>query len=310
MSTPLQIIRGVDITPAMLTSTTVPEADYPAWSSGTTYPIGDLSTGVGVVIRSNAIYVSLAASNINFDPLTRPDKWGRVMPTNRWRLFDKDTGTPTAQATSMSYTLALPGGVDSVWFGGLKGHSSITVTQTHPTLGTLFSETRGFSGLPISSSWYEWTFGARDFKRTAATFTGLKPFPGTTVVFTINGAADLSVYKVVLGGLTAWGIPVFQGAQTGIKDYSRQVENDYGDLTLRKGSFSKKFTMQAWVTAGEADAFFDYLTTLRSTPAVFIGHPTMARLQGFGIYENWRQVLQHPTYDEYDLTIRTMSQKD
>ena len=40
MTTPLIVIRPVEITSAMLIASDVPEADYAAWNSGTSYAAG------------------------------------------------------------------------------------------------------------------------------------------------------------------------------------------------------------------------------------------------------------------------------
>ena len=82
MSTGLRITVPVAITDAMVT-TDVPEADYSAWASGSTYALGDR------VIKGHKIWESAQAGNTSHDPETSGSAWWiKVSATNRWRLFD------------------------------------------------------------------------------------------------------------------------------------------------------------------------------------------------------------------------------
>lgn len=300
----LQILKGIDVTDSILSASDVPETDYPTWDAVTNYPIGDTATGAGVVLWGHEVWVSLVNPNTNLQPDTSPTAWKVWRPANRWAMFDLKNSTATAQADTITVTLTPPSGVNAVWLGGLVNQTTITITQTHPTLGTLFTEERTFSDLPLTSSWYDWTFGTRTARATSALFSGLRPFPATSITITIEGGSALAVASCLLGRMSSWGEPVAMGATVGIRDYSRQKENEWGDLALTQGAYRKTCSLAAWVPRHEAEAFGDFLSSIRSTPALFIGHPDFASMQIFGVYEDWELVFSLPQFSDYNLKLR------
>lgn len=70
-----RIIRPVEITDAILTSSNVPEAVAATWSGATTYALGDLSGYAPVAGQPQTVYRSLQATNLNHDPATSPTWW-------------------------------------------------------------------------------------------------------------------------------------------------------------------------------------------------------------------------------------------
>ena len=97
----MKLLRPVTITDAMLTSSTVPENDHPAWSAGTAYV-----TGNRVILAStHRRYEALAAST-GVNPATDPTKWLDLGPTNRWAMFDARVGTASTRAASLQAVLA------------------------------------------------------------------------------------------------------------------------------------------------------------------------------------------------------------
>ena len=57
----LKVIPPVTITDSILLSSSVPETDYAAWNSGTTYSIGNRV----ILTSTHKIYESLQNSNLN-----------------------------------------------------------------------------------------------------------------------------------------------------------------------------------------------------------------------------------------------------
>lgn len=66
----MRLIRPTNLTDAMLTSSTAPETDYPAWSSATAYAVGARV----ILTATHRRYEALAAST-NVTPSTDPTKW-------------------------------------------------------------------------------------------------------------------------------------------------------------------------------------------------------------------------------------------
>jgi hypothetical protein len=97
----MMIIRPVDVTPAMLTSSNVQENDFDVWSVSTAYTVGQKVT----LNRRN--YEALVA-NTGANPETDtsdPPKWLDLGATNRWRMFDDSVGSLTEFAGSVDVVL-------------------------------------------------------------------------------------------------------------------------------------------------------------------------------------------------------------
>ena len=95
----MRLIRPTTLTDAMLTSSTAPETDYPAWSSVTAYTVGARV----ILTATHRRYEALAAST-NVSPSTDPTKWLDLGPTNRWAMFDARVGTATSRARAGAST--------------------------------------------------------------------------------------------------------------------------------------------------------------------------------------------------------------
>lgn len=95
---------------ADLIYTDVPETDYAAWNSGTTYALG-----ARVILTStHKIYESLQAGNLNKSPDTQTAWWIPVSATNRWKLLDGSLFQATSISGTMRYYWALPSAIDTV----------------------------------------------------------------------------------------------------------------------------------------------------------------------------------------------------
>ena len=96
------IIKPDVITASTLTSTNVPENEYSAWSSVTTYNQGDR------VIYDHKVYEAISTT-LNVQPDTgaaaNPPTWLFVSATNRYKMFDETVGSATTNANTIDVTI-------------------------------------------------------------------------------------------------------------------------------------------------------------------------------------------------------------
>jgi hypothetical protein len=102
----MKVIKPHVITDLMMLSSSVPETDYPAWASGTTYALG------ARVIRTNVhrVFERLVAGAGTVAPeldTTSPPIWMDVGPTNRWAPFDDVVGTLASGPSPLKYVLSV-----------------------------------------------------------------------------------------------------------------------------------------------------------------------------------------------------------
>ena len=119
----MNIIRPTAITEAMLIASTVPEADYTAWSGATAYAVGNRCI---VTAGVHKVYEYMVAHTSHYPPTSTygsPIYWLEVSSTNRWNMFDGMVGTDTT-APAATNLLAYPDDLsNAVWS---KTNCSIT----------------------------------------------------------------------------------------------------------------------------------------------------------------------------------------
>ena len=93
----MKLLQPINIA---LTTTNVPETDYPEWAVGTTYALEDRV----IVASDHNVYESLASLNLGNTPSTSPDKWALVGKTNAYKCIDDKVSTQTTNATSIIMT--------------------------------------------------------------------------------------------------------------------------------------------------------------------------------------------------------------
>ena len=298
----LTIVKPQAIATANLVATDVPETDYAEYAAGTTYAAGALV----IVAADHMIYSSLQAGNVGHAPSVSPLWWAPVRATNRWRMFDYKSNTKTAKATSFYFEFTTPDLIDSLAVLGLEGHSSVRVRQTHATLGQVYDVTTDFAALPVSSDWYAWTFEPRGRKATQLVLSDLKPYPDCTVRVDFAGGSTLAAGTLLVGFSNTIGMGVQVGASAKIEDYSRRVQNEWGDYDLQQGEFSKLTRLPMTLPVADFDAVFDYLSDLRSTPALYIGGEAEA-LTVYGFYEDFDTVFTYSTYLDLNINVQGLT---
>ena len=88
----MRLIRPTTLTDAMLTSSTAPEADYPAWSSATAYAVGARVTGY---FSAMTFIRSMSSFTLSWDEphlQTRAD----MMPILAWFAVQPDAASCSA----------------------------------------------------------------------------------------------------------------------------------------------------------------------------------------------------------------------
>lgn|GEM_PF-835344 len=259
----MKVILPVAVTAAILTASSVPEADYSAWAIGTTYALGDR------VISTNThrVYESVVAGNIGNDPTADATNWVDAGPTNRWAMFDTAAGPATTLNAPIAVTLALPDSVDAIGLIDVQAVSVRLVVSAGAT--TLIDQTHNpaqaaelFLGLPAGSA------------RVA------------TVTITPTGGANAIVGKASIG--TAFDLgPVEDAPTIALQDFSKRDTDDFGVTTVVPRSWSKKTTVRTRLDSSAVDGVQTTLAAYLSQPLVWIGDTSFPALTGYGFYSDF-----------------------
>ena len=277
----MKVISPTAMTDARLVSHSVPETDYAAWSSATTYVIGNR------VIKGHKIWESLRVSNLNFDPetdITSPPYWILVSSTNRWKMFDQSVNSATTATASMTFD-CLPGAINSVGLIELIG--ATVQVQILDGQAVVFDQTQNVDTTTLLD-WQEYYFEPFD-PASSLMFSDLPQFLTGTLRVTITGVGTVACGGVIFGRAFDLGATQF-GASASIVDYSQKSTNTFGVTSVLKRAFSKRASVKLILDVSKINRVQGILADLRATPCLWVGTAdtvTYAPLVIFGYFRDF-----------------------
>lgn len=298
----LRIVRPLEITPAMLISTNVPENEHVEWSGGATYPLGQRV----IVTSAHKVYQSSVEGNVGQSPLTSPLAWAEVGPTNRWKVFDQSNSTQTVRATSISYRIRPGRVVQSFAALNLIGATSIRVRVVEPTLGTIYDTTRALSGHLLYSTWWDWFFGDRTNPKQII-FPDIPSAPAADILIDLTGTDELAVGVLLMGSMRTFAQGVRKGARIGITDYSRKERNEWGDTILVERPYARRANWSPVLRSTEVDPFVDFMAEVRAKPCLWIGSDRYEAMTVYGIFKAFDVLIAYDDYSTCDLELEGLT---
>ena len=297
----MRLIRPTTLTDAMLTSSTAPETDYPAWSSVTAYTVGARV----ILAATHRRYEALAAST-NVSPSTDPTKWLDLGPTNRWAMFDARVGTATSRTASLQVGLA-PGTIDALALIDTEAESA-TVTLTVSGVQVYSrSQTFNVGGVAIDN-WFSWFFEPLS-QKTSMLFLDVPVYAAGQLSVTLtrdNPADSVSCGTLLVGRQLSLG-DTEHGADIGIIDYSRKETDQFGVTSVVERAFAKRMTAKVVLATDAIDDIHRSLAALRATPVLWIGSESFESLTVYGFYKEFSIDIAYPTVSYCSLTIEGLT---
>jgi len=296
----MRIIKPVAVTPAILTSSNVPETDYAAWSAATAYAVGDKAM---YNHRNYEALVAHTGANPETDT-SDPPKWLDLGATNRWRIFDDRVGSLTEQTGSIAVELQPGAVINSVALFNLLGRSAM-VTLTDPVDGIVYQRTVSLVDAGVSD-WYEWFF-APIGRQTDFVLLDLPAYGTATLSVTIDNASDTAaVGHLVMGRQAELGVAVY-GSGVGITDYSRKETDTFGNSVVVERSFSKRAEFDVVVDTPQIGRVQRLLASLRAQPVVWIGAEGYESTFLFGYYRDFQISISGPSVSDASITIEGLT---
>ena len=287
----MRLIKPVEITPAKLISSNVPETEWPAWVPGS-YGLGDKR------IKDHHIYESLAAAN-TADP-TDATKWLDLGFTNRWRMFDNKVESLTTNPGTIVVTIRPGAVVNSLALFNLQG-KSVTVSMVDPGEGEVYRKEISLVDAGVTN-WCDWFFEPIGI-RTDVVVLDMPAYGSADIVLTIDAGPELAaVGHLVIGAVKQIGTALY-GSSVGINDYSRKSTDDFGNTVVIKRSFSNRADFDIALDTSEVTRVRRLLADLRATPVVWIGEESYEATILFGFYKDFQIVFSGPTVSDCSITV-------
>lgn len=244
-----------------------------AWSSGTTYTIGQLAH------YKNRVYQSIFnGSNLGFNPITGNTNlatglnyWNDVGSLNKFAAFDTESNTQSISLTTeLMFDFIPPSTFNAIGFSNIDvDYITISVVDAADSTNILWTETKSPFSRTVTD-WYEWMN---------------TPFPSSNNLFfdniTIFSGNRLMIYAVKSAGAPKIGATVIGrsldigkmelGVRTPMIDYSVVSTDEFGNTKLvRRNSYSAiDGTLRC--EARQANLIRDLRRSLNAVPTVWIG---------------------------------------
>jgi len=299
------VIPPLSITDSNLTSSTVPETDYSAWSSGTTYTIGQRV----ILTSTHKIYESLQNGNLNKDPATDtsdPPFWIEVSATNRWKMFDTINSTQTTNTNSIVVVITPGKVINSVSLLNIEG-TSVRIKMTDPTEGVVYDVTTSLNNNGNINNWYNYFFNPIQ-RRTSHVATDLPAYGTAAIEITITNTGLTAKCGVcIIGAVQYIGEGINLGASVGITDYSRKEKDSFGNYVLIQRSYSKRAKFSMAVLNEQIDALQDLLVSLRTTPCVWVGDDNYTCTYIYGYYKDFDIVIAYHLVSDCNIEIEGLT---
>ena len=296
----MRLIKPVEITPAKLVSSNVPETDFATWVSTTAYAI-DIK-----VIWNHHVYQALAAVPAGVTPGAEvvtdasPAKWLDLGSTNRWRMFDNKVESLTTNPGTIVVTIKPGAVVNSLALFNLKG-KSVTVTMVDALEGEVYRKEISLVDAGVTN-WYDWFFEPIGI-RTDVVVLDMPAYGSADIVLTIDAGAEVAaVGHLVIGAVKQIGTALY-GSSVGINDYSRKSTDDFGNTVVIQRSFSNRADFDIALDTSEVTRVRRLLADLRATPVVWIGEESYEATILFGFYKDFQIVFSGPTVSDCSITV-------
>ena len=309
----MKIIKPIAITEGMLVDTNIPEcASIPTeWVAGT-YALDDLV----YVVSTHSVYQSLYDGNTESPLLADGTKWQRIRSTDRWLPFDGVIGGLPIEALNYVEYQIQPGelfkGIALLNIYGV----SVDIIVTDATAGEVYNKTISLVSIASPDSdnqvidWYTYFFSEL-FLDTEAIFLDLPPFVNGVITIRVNAdpSENASIGEIVIGRVLSLGVTQ-KNPQFSITDYSVKEVNPFGGYNIVQRPFSKRIDVHTIVLNNLVPSVIKTLTSLRTTPVVWVPTsitPYQSALVIYGYYRDFSMVIPHSTWADMNLQIEGLT---
>ena len=311
ITTTAAITRAADvITGKGLIYSSLTEADFGLYASGTTYALG--AKCIRTTSTTHRIYESLTAGNINHTPETSPTYWLDTGPTNKWGMFDQQVATATTASDSITVVLA-PGRFNSLAL--LAVDASVVRVQLMVGGQVVYNASVDLDSGVAVGDWYQY-FYEPVYQTDAVVLTDLVdaalldvPIYGegtlTVTVERIGGTVALGV--LVVGLYADLGLTQYQPT-VGITDYSRKDFDAFGrpDIVVRR--YSKRMAAKMVLDNDKVDNTSRVLAQYRATPLVFVGADNLyTSLIVYGFIKDWEINIENYSQSALSLSVEGLT---
>lgn len=293
----MRVIKSVVTTDTILTSSNIPENEYPAWVSGTSY------TALGKVIYQHKIYQRIVTGA----GITPPDldqvNWLDDGYTNRYRMFDNTLSSVSSRTGGIEFTLTPNQIINGIALLNVNA-STVRVVMNDPVEGVVYDKTKELRSSSNVNDYFSYFFAPLLSENLeTAIFLDLPSKPTAMItVYVSSGSGLVEVGEVVYGVQSVVGRTNY-GTAIGITSYSRKDTDEFGKVTVVKRKNSKYADYDIDIDNNNLASVQRLFSEIDSVPCVFIGNPDMEELVVYGFYKEFKATISFPTVSKCTLRV-------
>lgn len=293
----MRVIKSVVTTDTILTSSNIPENEYPAWVSGTSY------TALGKVIYQHKIYQRIVTGAGTTPPDLDQVNWLDDGYTNRYRMFDNTLSSVSSRTGGIEFTLTPNQIINGIALLNVNA-STVRVVMNDPVEGVVYDKTKELRSSSNVNDYFSYFFAPLLSENLeTAIFLDLPSKPTAMItVYVSSGSGLVEVGEVVYGVQSVVGRTNY-GTAIGITSYSRKDTDEFGKVTVVKRKNSKYADYDIDIDNNNLASVQRLFSEIDSVPCVFIGNPDMEELVVYGFYKEFKATISFPTVSKCTLRV-------
>lgn len=270
----MRIIKPVEVTGSVLTSSTIPEPD----TGETEWEAGTYTLGQRRVKSSTHMVYEVVADSTTDDPTgenqginANPPTWVEVSATNKYRMFDQSNSS--ASTSNGNIVVEITPGIVAAGVSAFNvSASEAVITMTDPIDGVVYTNTIQLIDNSDIIDAYTYCFNAIK-PLDSFTLTDLPAYRSATTKVEFNGA-NTSVGTLVVGEVLDIGVTVYGTGWQGL-NFSKKERDQFGNIVKTSGRIIDRFDYDVDVIpASRFNYVRNQLKALNDIPCVFIGDPS------------------------------------
>lgn len=298
----MKLVKPTAITDSNLTSTSVAETDYSAWSSATSYVVGDKV----IVIATHKIYEALTNNTNKYPPDTlegaTPD-WLEIGATNAWKMFDQSYQSQTTNADKITVVGEF-GRINSLGLLNCDA-AAINIKLTVDSVDVYNNDLDVVLG--TVNNWYEYFFNPIE-RKVDFVVTDLPVCEEGVLTITIsNGTSGVAKCGLCVPGFFVNIGESLWGASMGIIDYSRKEVNTFGNYSIIERNYSSTLSDSILVENGRAGYIKKLLADYRATPVLWVANEDYEGLFAYGFFRDFSIVMESPAGAQCSIEIEGLT---
>ncbi len=297
----------IDITDAMLVSSTVaePDAEEPSYNAATTY--AEFAQASVITANSHLVYESLVSGNVG-NPVTDETKWILKGKTNRYRMFDWNQGNPSVGASPMTVVIRPGKRISAIMLEGLKA-STVDITITDGIGGPVAFTLDGYLLVRQVTTYYEYFFAPFVYDKVVATFE-VPPVTDPVITVTLTDPSGvIEVSRFATGLDTYLGAVEKSNPVVDSDNYSEITYDPFGHATLNPIPSIPTTDQKLFCKSSRLNVVRQFKDQANAKAVVWSGlddieHDYQEALVLIGVYQNFQIDLSDPNYPVINLTLK------